>query len=49
LASFGHMSPLLAAVLMPASSFLTLAIVFGGMRRDPSLKDTAMPGIAAPA
>ena len=32
LAVAGHMSPLLAAVLMPASSLLSLAIVAGGMR-----------------
>ena len=29
----GHMSPLLAAILMPVSSLLSLAIVGGGMRR----------------
>lgn len=33
LAVAGRMSPLLAAVLMPVSSLLTLAIVAGGMRR----------------
>jgi len=33
LAVAGRMSPLLAAVLMPASSLVTLAIVAGGMRR----------------
>lgn len=33
LAVAGHMSPLLAAALMPISSLLTLAIVVGGMRR----------------
>ena len=33
LAAAGHMSPLLAAVLMPVSSLLTLAIVGAGMRR----------------
>lgn len=33
LAMLGHMSPLLAAVLMPVSSLLTLAIVGVGMRR----------------
>jgi len=32
LAVAGHMSPLLAAMLMPASSLLSLAIVAGGMR-----------------
>ncbi|MBI3886702.1 MAG: HAD-IC family P-type ATPase [Opitutae bacterium] len=32
LAAAGHMSPLLAAVLMPVSSLVTLAIVAGGMR-----------------
>jgi len=29
----GHMSPLLAAILMPVSSLLSLAIVGAGMRR----------------
>jgi Cu2+-exporting ATPase len=38
LAAAGHMSPLLAAMLMPASSLLTLAIVFAGMRRDLSFR-----------
>ena len=33
LAVAGRMSPLLAAILMPVSSLLTLAIVAGGMRR----------------
>ncbi len=33
LAATGHMNPLIAAVLMPASSLLSLAIVIGGMRR----------------
>jgi Cu2+-exporting ATPase len=33
LAAFGHMSPLLAAILMPVSSLLTLAIVGARMRR----------------
>ena len=33
LAAFGHMSPLLAAILMPVSSLLTLAIVGAGMRK----------------
>ena len=33
LAVAGHMSPLLAAILMPVSSLATLAIVAGGMRR----------------
>jgi Cu2+-exporting ATPase len=33
LAVAGRMSPLLAAVLMPVSSLVTLAIVAGGMRR----------------
>jgi len=33
LAASGHMNPLIAAVLMPVSSLLTLAIVVGGMRR----------------
>ena len=33
LAAAGHMSPLLAAILMPASSLLTLAIVAVGMKR----------------
>ena len=33
LAAAGHMSPLLAAILMPVSSLLTLAIVAAGMRR----------------
>jgi Cu2+-exporting ATPase len=33
LAAFGHMGPLLAAILMPVSSLLTLAIVGAGMRR----------------
>ncbi len=33
LAVAGRMSPLLAAILMPASSLVTLAIVAGGMRR----------------
>lgn len=33
LAVAGHMNPLLAAVLMPASSLITLALVTGGMRR----------------
>ncbi len=33
LAAFGHMSPLIAAVIMPASSLLSLAIVGAGMRR----------------
>jgi len=33
LAAFGHMNPLLAAILMPVSSLLTLAIVVGGMRK----------------
>lgn len=32
LAVAGHMNPLLAAILMPVSSLLTLAIVAGGMR-----------------
>ena len=32
LAAAGHMSPLLAAILMPASSLVTLAIVGSGMR-----------------
>jgi Cu2+-exporting ATPase len=29
----GRMSPLVAAVLMPANSLVTLALVSGGMRR----------------
>lgn len=33
LAATGHMNPLIAAILMPVSSLLTLAIVVGGMRR----------------
>ena len=33
LAASGHMSPLLAAVLMPVSSLVTLAIVGAGLRR----------------
>ena len=33
LAVAGHMSPLIAAILMPVSSLLSLAIVAGGMRR----------------
>lgn len=33
LAAFGHMNPLLAAILMPVSSLLTLAIVGAGMRK----------------
>jgi Cu2+-exporting ATPase len=33
LAVCGHMNPLLAAILMPVSSLLTLAIVGAGMRR----------------
>lgn len=33
LAAIGHMNPLIAAILMPVSSLLTLAIVVGGMRR----------------
>ena len=32
LAAAGHMSPLLAAILMPVSSLITLAIVAGGMK-----------------
>ncbi len=34
LAVAGHMNPLLAAVLMPASSLVSLALVGGGMRRS---------------
>ncbi len=34
LAVAGHMSPLLAAALMPLNSLLTLALVIGGMRRS---------------
>lgn len=33
LAATGHMNPLIAAILMPVSSLVTLAIVVGGMRR----------------
>ena len=33
LAATGHMNPLIAAILMPVSSLLTLATVVGGMRR----------------
>ena len=33
LAATGHMNPLIAAILMPVSSLLTLAIVVGGMSR----------------
>ena len=33
LAATGHMNPLIAAILMPVSSLLSLAIVIGGMRR----------------
>ncbi len=33
LAATGRMNPLIAAILMPVSSLLTLAIVVGGMRR----------------
>ncbi|ACB77356.1 heavy metal translocating P-type ATPase [Opitutus terrae] len=33
LALAGHMNPLVAAILMPANSLLTLALVTGGMRR----------------
>ncbi len=33
LAATGHMNPLLAAILMPVNSLLTLALVTGGMRR----------------
>jgi len=33
LAATGHMNPLIAAILMPLSSLLSLAIVVGGMRR----------------
>jgi Cu2+-exporting ATPase len=33
LAAAGRMNPLLAAVLMPVSSLLTLAIVVAGLRR----------------
>ncbi len=33
LAATGHMNPLIAAILMPVSSLLSLAIVMGGMRR----------------
>jgi Cu2+-exporting ATPase len=32
----GTMNPLLAAVLMPASSLVSLAIVFGGLRQGPA-------------
>ncbi len=32
LAVAGHMNPLVAAVLMPANSLITLALVTGGMR-----------------
>ncbi len=32
LAATGHMNPLIAAILMPISSLLSLAIVMGGMR-----------------
>jgi len=37
-AALGHMSPLIAAVIMPASSLLSLAVVGLGMRRWVSLK-----------
>ena len=33
LAAAGHMNPLVAAVLMPVNSLLTLIIVTSGMRR----------------
>jgi Cu2+-exporting ATPase len=33
LAVSGHINPLVAAILMPVNSLLTLAIVTGGMRR----------------
>ena len=33
LAAAGHMNPLLAAILMPVSSLLSLALVVGGMRQ----------------
>jgi Cu2+-exporting ATPase len=33
LAVAGHMNPLVAAILMPINSLLTLALVTGGMRR----------------
>jgi Cu2+-exporting ATPase len=33
----GHMSPLLAAILMPASSLVSLAIVFAGLRNRTSI------------
>jgi Cu2+-exporting ATPase len=33
LAVAGRMNPLVAAILMPVNSLLTLAIVTGGMRR----------------
>ena len=33
LAVIGHMNPLVAAILMPVNSLLTLALVTGGMRR----------------
>ncbi|MBI5766404.1 MAG: heavy metal translocating P-type ATPase metal-binding domain-containing protein [Verrucomicrobia bacterium] len=39
LAVAGHMSPLLAAILMPINSLLTLALVTGGMR--PAFRRTA--------
>ncbi len=38
LAAFGHMNPLIAAVIMPASSLLSLLIVGVGMRRQVSVR-----------
>jgi Cu2+-exporting ATPase len=43
LAVAGRMNPLVAAILMPANSIVTLALVSGGMRRavfGPALRNT---------
>lgn len=51
LAAAGHMSPLLAAILMPVSSLLTLAIVLLGMRKVAAgtPRQRIAPAIVAPA